>query len=40
MKLYKTTDYVAGAEASVDSIEMDLSTSECTQGSQQPSVLK
>ena len=40
MKSYKTTDYVVGADDSIDSMDTDLSTSECTLGSQQPSVLK
>ena len=40
MKSCKTTDYVAGAEASVDSMETDLSTSECARSSQQPLALK
>ena len=33
MKSYKTTDYVAGADASIDSMDTDLSTSEYAQSS-------
>jgi len=40
MKSYKITDYVAGADASVDSIDTDLSESECTWGSQKLSAPK
>ena len=40
MKSHKTTDYVAGEYASVDSMDEDLSQSERAQGSQNLSEMK